>query len=195
MAADPESIRVGRYEGELYRADAERRVVLLPGVGYTVQGPLLWFARDVAVARGYGVLAITETARQSTDPFAWAQDAARAALAYRPVERHVVIGKSLASAAASVVSAEAVPALWLTPLLNQPVVAQSLDRSAAAVWLVGSDADPTWDHELAWDLASRVDEFRGLDHSLQVPGDPVASLRALGDVVQVLADFLDEPHA
>lgn len=142
MGADPDSIRVGRYQGELYRADAERRVVLLPGVGYTVQGPLLWFAREVAVARGYGVLAITETARQSTDPFAWTQDAARAALAYRPVERCVVIGKSLASVAAPVASEEAVPALWLTPLLNQSVVAQNLDRSAAAVWLVGSDGDP-----------------------------------------------------
>lgn len=144
---------------------------------------------------GYGVLAITETARQSTDPFAWTQDAARAALAYRPVERCVVIGKPLASVAAPVASEEAVPALWLTPLLNQSVVAQNLDRFATAVWMVGNDGDPTRDHELARDLASRVHEFTGLDHSLQVPGDAVASLRTLGDVLHVFADFLDEPPA
>jgi hypothetical protein len=194
MRADPHAIRVGRYEAELSGADADRRVVLLPGVGYTVQGPLLWFAREVAVTRGYGVLAISETARQSIDPFAWAQDAARAALSYRPAEHCVVIGKSLASVAAPVIAQAGAPALWLTPLLDQPVVTENLNRSAAAVWLVGSDADPSWDHNRAHDLASRVYEFPGLDHSLQVPGDPAGSLRVLGDVLRVVLEFLDEPQ-
>jgi hypothetical protein len=99
------------------------------------------------------------------------------------------VGKSLGSVAATIVSG---PAVWLTPLLNQPRIVAALEATRSPTLLVGSPADPTWgDGTVPDNPALEVLELEGLDHSLQVSGDPTASLRVLGDVTQRLRAFLD----
>jgi hypothetical protein len=174
---------------QLHEGDPARCVVLLPGVRYFSQAPLLWFAREAAQAGGWSVIEVDERAPAGEDPFEWMLGIARAALAEAGgAERRVVIGKSLGSVAAPLVEG---PAVWLTPLLTRPEVVEALAATSAPTLLVGSPADPTWgDGTLPDNPALEVLELPGLDHSLQVSGDPRASLDALADVTASVGGFL-----
>jgi pimeloyl-ACP methyl ester carboxylesterase len=185
-------VDLGPCEAVLQRPEAASRVVVLPGMAYSIQAPLLWFAREIALARGAGVLAVDDRLPADSDPFAWARDRAQRALDLDPpAERVVVVGKSLASAAAGLAAERGVAAAWLTPLLDQEIVLDALARATAPTLLVGGTADGSWKPAaLARNAAIEVVELPGLDHSLQVPGDPAASLQALARTVAVMDRFL-----
>jgi hypothetical protein len=178
-------------EAILHEGDPARRVVLLPGVRYFSQAPLLWFAREAAQAGGWSVLELSERAPADQEPFAWLHDRAQRALDATDAGTVVVIGKSLGSAAAPLVAERALAAVWLTPLLMRPDVAAALRAATAPVLLVGSTADETWSNggQPGGD-AVEVVEFDGLDHSLQVKGDPLASLDVLRKVTERIGAFL-----
>jgi hypothetical protein len=179
-------------EAVLHEGGPERCVVLLPGVRYFSQAPLLWFAREAAQAAGWSALEVTERAPADADPFAWMGERARSALDAAEARQVVVVGKSLGSAAAPLAAERELPAVWLTPLLVRPDVVGALEAASAPALLVGSSADPTWAGVAppANDLLERV-EFDGLDHSLQVEGDPLASLDVLREVTEHIAGFLE----
>jgi hypothetical protein len=179
-------------EAILHEGDADRCAVLLPGVRYFSQAPLLWFAREAAQARGWSVLELSERAPGDQEPFAWMRDRAERALDATGAGTVAVIGKSLASAAAPLVADRGLPAVWLTPLLVRPEVARALASATAPALLVGSTADPTWANgELPGGDALEVVELDGLDHSLQVEGDPLASLDVLRQVTERIGAFLE----
>ncbi|MGH2713879.1 MAG: alpha/beta hydrolase [Thermoleophilaceae bacterium] len=179
-------------EAVLYEGDPGRCAVVLPGVRYFSQAPLLWFAREAAQARGWSVLELSERAPADEEPFAWMRDRAERALDAVEAGTVAVIGKSLGSAAAPLVAERGLPAVWLTPLLVRPEVVSAIDSATAPVLLVGSVADPTWANgELPRGSAIEVLEFEGLDHSLQVEGDPLASLDVLRQVTERIGAFLD----
>ena len=179
-------------EALLHEGDAQRCVVVLPGVRYFSQAPLLWFAREAALAAGWSALELSERAPAQGDPFDWMRKRAHSALAATDADRVVVVGKSLGSAAAPLVAERALPAIWLTPLLVRPDVVWALKTTQAPALLVGSSADPTWaDGERPANDALEIVELDGLDHSLQVEGDPLASLDALRDVTQRVSAFLE----
>ena len=68
----------------------------------------------------------------------------------------------------------------------------ALAAAAAPALAVGSRDDPTWgDGELPDNPALEVLELPGLDHSLQVEGDPLASIDVLRTVTERLGAFLD----
>jgi len=180
------------FPAAIHRPDAPRRVVLLPGARYPTRAPLLWFSREVAVARGYGVLEVLDEPPAGEDPFAWARDRATRALEHDPPsELDVVIGKSLSSDVADIAAERELPAVWLTPLLDRPGIVAALARASRPALLVGGTADPTWRADAIPDnaLLDRL-ELSGLDHSLQAPGDPRASLAALEKVVKRIDRFL-----
>ena len=179
-------------EAILHDGDPQRCLVLLPGVRYFSQAPLLWFAREAAEAAGWSALELSERAPGGVDPFAWMSERARSALDATEAGEVVVVGKSLGSAAAPLVAERGLRAIWLTPLLVRPDVLAALEAASAPALLVGSSADPTWAGAAppANDLVERV-EFDGLDHSLQVNGDPLASLDVLRQVTERIAAFLE----
>jgi hypothetical protein len=172
-----------------HEGDPSRCAVLLPGIRYFSQAPLLWFAREVAQAQGWSVVEVDERAPRDKEPFDWMRGQARSALeAAAGADLVVVIGKSLGSVAATMVSG---PAVWLTPLLTRPEVAEALADASEPTLLVGSPADSTWgDGTVPDNPALEVLELPGLDHSLQVSGDPSASFDALRTVTERLASFL-----
>lgn len=179
-------VDLGPATAEVWPGTRDARVVLLPGARYGSQAPLLWFAREVALSLGASVVAVDPG--PGGDPAA----SAAAALDLEPrLARQVVIGKSLASLAAGVVAEREHAAIWLTPLLRRPEVVEALAAGRAPTLLVGGTGDEWWQ---PGSLPSRpqlhVAELPGLDHSLQVPGDPDASLRALGEVVAIVTRFL-----
>lgn len=179
------------FPAAVHRPAAPRRVVLLPGARYPTRAPLLWFAREVAIARGFGVLEVLDEPPAGEDPFAWARDRAQRALDHQPSELDVVIGKSLSSDAADLAADRELPAIWLTPLLDRPGIVAALARTSRPTLLVGSAADPTWRADAIPDnvMLDRL-ELDGLDHGLQLPGDPQASLAALKKVVKRIDRFL-----
>jgi alpha-beta hydrolase superfamily lysophospholipase len=173
-----------------HQGDPSRCVVLLPGIRYFSQAPLLWFSREAAQAGGWSVVEVDEHAPDDEQPFEWMRGQARRALeAASGAERVVVVGKSLASAAAPMVSG---PAVWLTPLLNRTEIAEAIEAATAPTLLIGSTADTTWSEgSVRENEALEVVELDGLDHSLQVSADPLASLDVLRDVTARVASFLE----
>jgi hypothetical protein len=179
-------------EAVLHEGDPARCAVVLPGVRYFSQAPLLWFAREAAQARGWSVLELSERAPGDREPFEWMRERAERMLAATSAGTVAVIGKSLGSAAAPLVAERGLPAVWLTPLLVRPDVVSAVRASPAPALLVGSAADPTWsDGEQPGGGSVSVLEFEGLDHSLQVEGDPLASLDVLRQVTERIGDFLE----
>jgi hypothetical protein len=163
--------------------------VILPGIRYFSQAPLLWFAREAAQAGGWSVVEVDERAPGDREPFEWMREQARRALeAASGADAVVVIGKSLGSVAATIVSG---PAVWLTPLLDRREIAAALEGASAPTLLVGSPADPSWASGTVPDNpALEVLELPGLDHSLQVSGDVSASFDVLRTVTERLSSFL-----
>jgi hypothetical protein len=175
-----------------HEGDPARCVVLLPGVRYFSQAPLLWFAREAAQARGWSAVEVDERAPGDKEPFEWMRGQARRALEATEADLVAVIGKSLGSGAAPLVSERGLPAVWLTPLLTRPDVVEALAGASAPALAIGSSDDPSWgDGELPDNSALEVLELAGLDHSLQVDGDPLASLDVLRTVTERIGAFLD----
>ena len=178
-------------EAILHEGDAERCVVLLPGIRYFSQAPLLWFAREAAQAEGWSVLELSERAPAGVDPFAWMSERAERALGATSATQVALIGKSLGSVAAPLATLRALPAIWLTPLLDRADVGEALAATTRPTLLVGSPADPTWSGGSVPETeALEVLELDGLDHSLQVRGDPAASLDVLRTVTERMRGFL-----
>lgn len=186
----PDSV-LEAFPAAIHRPGAERRVVLLPGLRYPTRAPLLWFAREVAIDRGFGVLEVLEQPPAGEDPFAWVRDRARRALDHQPSSLDVVIGKSLSSDVAGIAADRELPAIWLTPLLDRPAIAAALGQATRPALLAGSTADPTWTPStLAVNAMHDVLELDRLDHDLQMPGDPQVSLKALRTVAKRIDRFL-----
>jgi hypothetical protein len=190
-------VDLGPCDGLLHEQDPGRQVVVLPGMQYSTQAPLLWFARSVAAARGWSVLEVLDSLPEGAEPFAWARDRARRAIDHAQGDAGagevVVVGKSLASGAAGLVADRGLPAIWLTPLLDRARVVDDLSRAPRPALLIGGSADETWapdalaDHGLL-----EIVELDGLDHSLERPGDPIASLGALRAVTERIDRFLGD---
>lgn len=174
-----------------HRPEAERRVVILPGARYPTRAPLLWFAREVALAKGFGVLEVLDEPPAGSDPFAWVRDRATRALDHEPAETTVVIGKSLASHVADLARERELPAIWLTPLLDRPEVREAIAQATRPLLMVGGTDDPTWQPDTVGSSAL-IDRFElvGHDHSLQIPRDPIASLGSLKKVAKRVERFL-----
>src|SRR3954447_6004164 len=186
---------LGACAGLLHENDPDRCVVVLPGMQYSTQAPLLWFAREVAAARGWSALEVLDALPDGAEPFGWARDRARRALdrVAEDAGEVVVVGKSLASGAAGIVADRGLPAVWLTPLLNERRLADHLSRAPRPALLVGGSADEAWAPDALADSGLlQVVQLDGLDHSLQRPGDPRASLDALRAVAERIDRFLGE---
>jgi hypothetical protein len=192
-------IDLGPCPGDLYEGDPERLVVLLPGAHYRVGSPLFWFAREAALERGWSVLAVGDELGEEDDRLAWARDRAERALDVVPARRVVVIGKSIASTAAGLIAERELPAVWLTPLVAYAgvvegfsVVTEGLASTTRPALLVGSTDDPSWNRAAVPDNPLlQVLELNGLDHSLEAPGDALASLDALSKITEGISAFLD----
>ncbi|HKP21545.1 MAG TPA: hypothetical protein VJT68_08500 [Thermoleophilaceae bacterium] len=173
-----------RHEG-----DPDRCAVVLPGIRYFSQAPLLWFAREAAQAHGWSVVEVDERAPSGGEPFGWMLGQAERALdEASDAGTVVVIGKSLGTIAATIHRG---PAVWLTPLLDRTDIAQALRATTAPTLLIGSPDDPTWSGgSVPENPALDVLELPGLDHALQVSGSPDSSLDALRTVSQRVSSWL-----
>ncbi len=192
-----EQVDLGICPAYFFEGSGAATAVLLPGAGYPVEGPLLWFTRDVLNASGRSVVAVRDSFGGGAEPRTWVEQRALAALDYLGKgTRPLIVGKSISSLAAPLAAERGLPAIWLTPLINvrrwpaAAAVVEAIRRSAMPALLVGGSADPAWDSDVARSVAhGEVLEIDGADHSLAYPGDASRSLDALRRYVEVLRDF------
>lgn len=186
-----EDVDLGVCKGRWYPGDPARVAVVLPGARYLPFAPLLWFAREVAQRHGWSVLEVWDEYRdQSQDWGSWVEERAGAALARAGSARVALVAKSMSSRAVTIAAERGVPGVWLTPLLNEPVVAIGFARLGAPALLVGGTADESWNVELARSLGKDVLELEGANHRLEIEGDPLASVDALRRVVERVDAFV-----
>jgi hypothetical protein len=155
------------------------RCVVLPGRRYTPDGPLLFFAAQVAVEHGWDVRQVwweVPHLGDDADEVAWVGAQLEAAVDDYP-GRVLVVAKSLGTLAAPVAAARGYDAAWLTPLLTEPDLAAPLLTYPAAQYVVIGSGDPYLSREVLDALPGEHLVVRG-DHVLRVPGDPASMVES-----------------
>jgi pimeloyl-ACP methyl ester carboxylesterase len=187
-----ERIDLGPGRAIRHEGDPGRCAVLLPGQFYPTRAPALWFAREAAMDRGWSALEVLGEPGEHDDPLGWERECAERALEASRADRPLVIGKSLATRLAGEIAERDLPAVWLTPLLNEADVIDGLAKARHPTLLMGGDADPTWLPDRVPDNpAIEVLELPGVDHAVQVPGDLRASVDALARLVDAVTRFVE----
>jgi predicted alpha/beta-hydrolase family hydrolase len=186
--------------------------VLLPGLGYTLDMPLFYYAEHLLLERGWDVLRVEYAyntrpefqtlPKSERDRWLLADTTAawRAGLGQRTYGRVVLIGKSLGTLATGhlLTLAEDLPptvgAVWLTPLLAEERLRQQIQQYGGPSLFVIGTADPQFDPVVLETMqVATIGEavvVRNADHGMDIPGDPVASVRAVERVVEALGRFL-----
>jgi hypothetical protein len=166
--------------------------ILVPGHGYTVQGPLLDLADHALADRRAHVETVVWTVPDGlseTEPFVRAH--VDAALRRTPGGRPVIIAKSLGTYAAALAASLGLPAIWLTPVLTDPALAAAITANKAPALLVGGTADKWWLPEVAAATGKSVLTIPDGDHGLRVPGRLTGYTDVLGRVATAMEEFLD----
>jgi dienelactone hydrolase len=197
--------------------------VVFPGLGYRATMPLLHYTQRAFQERGADVLRLDfaydlDPAFPRDDASlrrAWIRDDALSAYrlatrqgAYRDV---VLVGKSIGTLALADILADVpahVPArvpsaglpprtpacVWLTPLLNDASLLQTVHRRLPPSLFVIGTADPLYDATRLDELAERTGRNRVIvddaDHSLEIPGDMAKTLQAMHAYLSALDGFL-----
>lgn len=172
-----------------YQGSNGRTAVLLPDRAYTPDRPLLHYAREILLAQGWSVEEVWWNPEDllSDERVAMRVETELDAIAGGA---SLVIAKSLGSLAMPSVIRRGLPAIWLTPLLNRPDLVVASKIFVAKALFVGGAADETWDANIARASGQQVLELPGADHSLEVPGNPLASVGLLTEVVTTLTGFV-----
>ncbi len=186
--------------------------LILPGLGYTCQMPLLYYATEVLLGLSADVLlveydyreiwhddAISQEARQA-HVFADVSAAAEAALDQRRAyARLTLVGKSLGTVAMTHLLTSDLPlrpqaCLYLTP------IPQSMLQNAAAIrvcprtLIVAGTADRFYDPHLLEQVVEATQAeillVEGANHSLAFPGDPLRSIQALERAINAIQRFV-----
>ena len=164
-------VDLGVCHGYEYEGDPSRTVIALPG-SMLAGMPVLAFAIQGALSRGWRAVQVwDEFLDRSQDPTEWTIARFEAATAFAAAEEVVVIAKSLTTRAAGVVAERRLRAVWLTPLLNDPVSVAMLRAGTADALLIGGTEDQIWDGALARELSEDVVELAGADHGLARAAD------------------------
>jgi predicted alpha/beta-hydrolase family hydrolase len=203
---EPVPNRFLRPEGAI-----DHLAVLLPGFGYTLDMPLFYYAENLLLEWGWDVLRV-EYAYNTRPEFqklpkperhSWlladTTAAWRAGLDQRTYERVVLIGKSLGTLAMGHLLTMADPpptvgAVWLTPLLTKERLRQQIQQYGGPSLFVIGTADPEFEpvvlEQVQVATIGEVVVVKNADHGMDIPGDPIASVRAVERVVEALGRFL-----
>jgi len=172
----------------------DRAAIVLPGVDYTPAGPLLHYSRRALEQRDWTVLELWWDYGSRCDdvaPEEWAAAHLDVALGeLTGTERTLIVGKSLGTYAAQAVAERGLPAVWLTPLLHLPPVADALARAPAPTLLVCGERDGATPADALERIRTDAIVIPGADHGLEV-SDPLRSIDILRDVVARVAEFAD----
>lgn len=168
--------------------------LVVPGRAYPPSAPLLDLARVALLQHHFTVQQLwwDSTTRGEEDPDAWVRRHVEAALAGEDADHVLVVGKSLGTRAASYAAERGLDAIWFTPLLVEPRVAEAIAANAGRQLLVGGLADELWDASIGRELADNgcdVLEVPDADHGLGTP-DAVRTAEIHLEVARAVEAFL-----
>jgi pimeloyl-ACP methyl ester carboxylesterase len=185
---------------------------VFPGLGYTAHMPVLYYPRRLLLERGADVLLVEYDFRGRMD-FRMPRDPERdrwffddvaaacaAGLGQRPYSGVTLVGKSLGTLAMGYLLTgnarlSRARCVWLTPLLRDDRLRAQVRRAGGPSLFVIGTADSHYDpaHLEEVRLASGGESvvIRGADHSLEIEGDTVGSIRAVEQIVRAMHQFLD----
>lgn len=152
--------------------------VIVPGAGYKAEAPLLYWPAELLKDRGWHVRAIrwTDDDDPGDDPHGLTARAVEQALAEAPhAGQRLIVAKSFGTFAIPWADAANVPGIWLTPILTDAAIRNTLSGSRKADLLIGGSRDNFWDTAGLSGTAGSFVEIDDADHSLQVPNDWRAS--------------------
>ena len=178
-------------------AGASRGVALVaPGRAYPPSAPLLEFARRALLQHDFTVQQLwwDATTRGDEDAEPWVRRHVEAAHAHEQADRVLLVGKSLGTRAASYAAERGLDAVWLTPLLVDPVVAEGIAANPGRQLLVGGLGDELWDPAVARELADagcEVLEVADADHSMGTP-DAVRTVEIHLEVARAVDAWLSQ---
>lgn len=193
-------------------SEADRLAILLPGMGYSCDMPLFYYAQNVLEERGADVLRVEYAYGHRPDVQGRSAEdqrrrllenagaAYRAGLDQRRYRQLTLIGKSIGTLAMGRLLGETarpdadLSAVWLTPLIrNETLLAQMKTCQVRSLIAIGG-GDPHFDPALLRELRSAmsaelviVDEA---DHGLDIPCDVAGSIAAVASVIAALERFL-----
>jgi pimeloyl-ACP methyl ester carboxylesterase len=200
--------------------DGEREndglAVILPGIRYTNDAPLLYYARKLlleqqqsdvlAVDYGYGFdRRFQEAPADAREQ--WMRTDMEALIAAingrQQYRRLTLVTKSLGTIIATRMLASGIShdtrLVWLTPVLSDTGVAGALREAESPSMVVIGTEDRYYDAGILSDLGQtdsvKVLEMEGADHRLEVQGDALRSLDILGQYVRELDSFLQSGFA
>ena len=184
-----------------WEPDGPSRGVALvaPGRAYPPSAPLLEFARRALLQHDLTVRQLWwDTTTRSRDdeaaPERWVRRHVAAAHVEEEADHVLVVGKSLGTYAASYAAERGLDAIWFTPILVDPVVAEGIAANPGRQLLVGGLADELWDPAVGRELADagcEVLEVPDADHSMGTP-DVVRTVEIHLEVARAVDGFLSQ---
>jgi len=192
------------------KSNAESLALVFPGLRYSCDKPLLHYTTELLLARGLDVLQLwadyTKPDYQSLSQGDQSQhmledgqaliEAGNKAGSYK---NFLLAGKSLGSLTMTLLFREnsdlhKETSIWFTPLFYLAPVAQAVLSSTGPTFVAGSDADHTFDPEAVLKIKSKINitthVINDADHSLEIPGDLLGSLRVITQLMNSLASFI-----
>ena len=173
--------------------DTNKVAVLLPGSGYPVEGPVLFWVGEMLGALGWHVQAVRWTPDDSPGaaPHEFAANAAEQAFAASPEADHrLIVAKSFSTLCIPWAEEADIPGIWLTPLLTDDRVRSTIGTSSKDDLFIGGSLDKLWDGGRKSETAGTFFEVPGADHSLQIPNDWRSSQQAQAKVFQRMEEFV-----
>ncbi|MFJ9460039.1 hypothetical protein ACIRST_33835 [Kitasatospora sp. NPDC101447] len=177
-----------------HKGDPQRLALILPGLTYTPARPLLHYLARMLNTRGWSVRELwwdPPTRGRRT----YVEEQALAALAEEEARQVLIVAKCLGSLFLPASQRHAIPGIWLTPMLDDPAVAEAVATGRTPGLVIGGTADPHWCPAAARAGRAAVLELPGADHGLEVPGEITTTLGYLGRVTAAAADFADSVPA
>lgn len=192
---------------------SEQLAILLPGLGYTCDMPLLYYPARLLLNLDADVLLVDYTYRredfaalsgdgQASRLFADVEAACTVGLAQRPYRQVTLIGKSLGTLAMGHLFAAVAGlpretrAVWLTPLLRVDSLRSRIEQCGRRSLFVIGDADAHYDPALLAQVevatGGQSVVIAGADHSMEIDGDVLQSLDAVRRIMQAMQAFVRE---
>ena len=168
--------------------------VLLPGAGYTVMGPLLYWCAELLAQAGWHVQGVEWKLDDHAlnDPHAFVENAVANAFADAPTSsRRLIVAKSFGCFALPWARSNDIPGIWMTPVLTDERVFRALIEASPADLTIDGGADPVWMPEAIAATRATVLSVPNANHSLTIPGDWRASLEAQQTVFESIAEHIE----
>jgi alpha/beta superfamily hydrolase len=190
-----------------FEGDGVGLMVILPGLHYGPDGPVLYHLAKRVQEAGWDTLGLTY-GFQTSAATAWAEHYAecleecRAALQEAMGQHRYpqtgIVGKSLGSMVLAQLCAggsvpEATRLAYLTPPINNPAFASAFAETRHPAYLAIGTRDSFYDAPSLEALSTRrpalVRVLEGADHGLDVPRDLSGTLSVVGQVVEDVSSF------